>query len=282
MLPPLLCLPPPPSSKCCYSSALDNLNVLICFLKEICLVSAVSNSLIHSQPWFISFQSENRFLCKTQSQLKSKSEFSSRAAHCLPGETSASIFLPVWQSELAVILAHFLQLCPKAVGKSLLTLFPPCEGRLPEDLFSISVITSGLCFCILIPATSTAIWNLTLNPNSLTSSGLRTSWVQLTLEQHWFQLPGSTYVMLFFNKYLPFLLGFRICGINQPQIENSIFAFPTVDSQPQIPKHRWKKLFPPVTGWIWGYKGLTVVKFWGNQKSYSDFWLVGRAWCRLS
>lgn len=51
--------------------------------------------------------------------------------------------------------------------------------------------------------------------------------VQLTLEQHGFELRGSTYTQIFSNKYLQlFLFLFSIPGFNYLRNENSIFTFP--------------------------------------------------------
>lgn len=60
--------------------------------------------------------------------------------------------------------------------------------------------------------------------------------VHLTLEQHGFELNGSTYMRIFppVNTIGPAICRFHICRFNQPWIENSFSTFPTVVSQLQI------------------------------------------------
>lgn len=58
--------------------------------------------------------------------------------------------------------------------------------------------------------------------------------IMMSKGEHGCELCGSIYTRFFFpiNTVALHIRGFSIFGINQPQIQNSIFAFPTSDSQP--------------------------------------------------
>lgn len=97
-------------------------------------------------------------------------------------------------------------------------------------------------------------------------------YIQLTLEQHGFELCGSTYMCIFsiyaVTPLSPPIYGFYIHRFNQPWMENSIFAFPTV-----IPNYRLKILF-----WICGWLNLRMLRAECRVTSlYVDFQLC-RGW----
>lgn len=75
--------------------------------------------------------------------------------------------------------------------------------------------------------------------------------IQLTLNQHGFELYRSIYTSFFFpiNIVGPWYLQFPMRRFNQPLLENSIFIFPTAFSQPWMPNHVWKVQFS-VYGWL--------------------------------